>query len=237
MTVPAHGSWPSPGPLETGQFPAQLQARVVEPGAQPRIHGYDVQRDLAQHYSTASVAFLAVTGELPTPDAAVALDAALVFCSPVSIASAPTHAAALAKLCGAHGCSVISVAAIGLAEQARYLMDEHQELLQWLAAPTGELPERFRASTSLESDAVRHLVQALSPLDLYVPALDQRPTPNAAVLATLHACGLKTRSQFETLLVWARLPVVVAEALEESVGDFKNYAVNLPHYVYQESTT
>jgi hypothetical protein len=35
------------GPVEAFPWPEQLTARVVQAGAQPRLQGYDVQRDLA----------------------------------------------------------------------------------------------------------------------------------------------------------------------------------------------
>ena len=237
MSVPHTGSWPSPGPLETGLFPEQLTARVVTPGTQPRIHGYDVESDLALHYSPSAVAFLAVTGELPTPEVAAALDTILVFASPVSVAHAPTHAAVLAQLCGAPSTSILSVAAIGLSEQIKHMLDEHEELLQWLQAPIEPVPEQFQAATAEEKETVLRLDAALHKCGLRVPALSQPIAPQAAVLAALHACGLTTRRPLEVLLVWVRLPVVMAEAFAESIANFKNYPTNLPWFVYEESTS
>ena len=234
--MPDSGTWPSPGPLETAPFPDQLKARVVTPGEQPRIHGYDVQSDLARNYSPSEVAFLAVTGELPAPEVAAALDVILVFASPVSVAHAPTHAAVLAQLCGAPATSVISVAAIGLAEQVRHLIDEHEQLMEWLDAPTGPLPAQFRSESPEEVRAVGELHLGLRAARLEVPVLSRHLTTNAAVLAALHACGLARRQHVELFLVWTRLPIVVAEALAEHEGNFKNYPANLPRFVYQEPT-
>jgi hypothetical protein len=230
------GSWPSPGPLETGEFPDQLKARVVTPGSQPRIHGYDVEVDLAQHYSPCEVALLAVTGELPEPEVGAALAAILVFCSPTSVAYAPTHAAVLARLCGADSSAIISVAAIALAEQAGHLLDEHEEFLQWLKMPGSELPERYRAVDTNDEDAVERLRTALHAAGLRVRELEHELTRDAAILAALHACGLRSRRQYEALLVWTRLPIVVSEAFAERATNFRNYPINLPNYVYQEST-
>ena len=234
MNGPTSGSWPSPGPLETGQFPDHLTARVVTPGAQPRIHGYDVESDLARHYSPSAVAFLAVTGELPTPETAEALDTILVFASPVSVACAPTHAAVLARLCGGDSSSILSVAAITLAEQIKYLLNEHETFLSWLKTTTGDIPEGFRAVDQEDIDAVQRLDVALRGVGLQVPVLARGPSRNAAILAALHACGLRARRQYEALLAWTRLPVVLAEALAEHATNFRHYPINLPHYVYEE---
>src|SRR5687767_11162001 len=131
------------GPLDVASFPETLSARVVTPGPRPRLHGYDVEGDLALHYSPADLLALALTGELPSPEASAAFAVALNFLAPVSVAHASVHAATIAGLCGSTTGSTIGVAAIGLAEQARVLLDEHQELLAWLTAPTEPLPARF----------------------------------------------------------------------------------------------
>ncbi|HEX6764634.1 MAG TPA: hypothetical protein VF103_04130, partial [Polyangiaceae bacterium] len=54
------------GPLEKAPFPAQLTARVMTPGKNPRLHGYDVEGDLAAHYTTSELVLLSLTGELPS---------------------------------------------------------------------------------------------------------------------------------------------------------------------------
>jgi len=61
------------GPLEKHSFPETLTARVVTPGAHPRLHGYDVEADLACHYDPTDILSLALTGELPSVNAAAAL--------------------------------------------------------------------------------------------------------------------------------------------------------------------
>ena len=235
MTESNASGHPSSGPLESGNFPDKLLARVVTPGRQPRLHGYDVEADLAQHYSPSEVAYLAITGELPEPDAAAALDAVLVFASPVSVACAPTHAAVLSQLCGANSGATLGVAAIALAEQAKSLLYEHEELLTWLNAPAAPFPSQFQSMKTEDRDAVERLVSALRPSRLVVPTLSHEPAPDAAVIAVLHACGLRSSRQIEALLVWTRLPVVLAEAFAETEANFKNYPINLPHYEYQEA--
>ncbi len=234
MIAPKSTAWADPGPLETNSFPERINARVVTPGSQPRIHGYDVEQDLAQHYGLLEVAYLALTGELPEPEIAVALNAVLVTFSPISVASAPTHAALLARLCGAPPSSVMSVSAIGLAEQVRSLLDEHEAILPLLTAPETELPEVFRSQDPDELMAVEQLARVLDGAGVRVPALYQHPKRDVAILAALVGCGLAARHQIEAMLVWARLPVVMAEAMTEKPGDFKSYPANLPQFEYRE---
>lgn len=223
------------GPLDDATFPETLTARVVTPGPRPRLHGYDVEADLALHYGPTDLLCLSLTGELPSPATARALEVALVFAAPLSIAHASVHAAALARLCGTATASLVGVAAIGLAEQVREQLDGHAELLAWLAAPAGALPERFRATDPGEHASVERLRTALAETGLHVPLLDERPTRDAALFAVLFACGLRQRAELEAALVSARLPSAVAEALAERVAGFDGYPTNLPRYAYRET--
>ncbi len=224
------------GPLESGDFPDQLRARVVSPGKEPKVHGYDVERDLAQHYRFSELVFLLMTGELPSTEAAAGLDVALCFFSPVSVAHASTHASVLARLCGASTSSTIGVSATALAEQARVTLAEHDELLRWSAAPSEALPARYVANDDADLASVQRLKAALANTGLVVPGLDQRPTRTAALILVLHACGLKKKDQLELLLVLARLPAAMSEAFAERATNFGNYPVNLPAFVYEDPT-
>ena len=80
------------GPLDAAEWPEKLTARVVTAGARPRLHGYDVEADLARHYSFTEMVLLSLTGNLPTAQEARAFDVALQFAAPVSVQEAPTHA-------------------------------------------------------------------------------------------------------------------------------------------------
>jgi hypothetical protein len=131
--------------------------------------------------------------------------------------------------------SVIGIAAIALAEQARVLLDEHLELLAWLATPGSELPPLHRARDAADSASVHRLRLALEPTGLRVPELALGPSRNAAVLLVLAACGLRRREQLECAIVSARLPAAFAEALATKVVDFAHYPINLPRYRYEES--
>jgi len=224
------------GPLESGSsFPARLTARVVTPGERPLVHGYDVEGDLARHYQPSDLLFLLLMGELPPAPASRAFSVALMFLSPVSVAHASTHAAVVGRLCGAPASSTFGVAAIGAAEHARALLDDHAELFPWLRAPRGSLPERFRARDASDLAAVQRLELALEPTGLAVPALAERPSRDAALLMVLFAVGFKRRERLEAAIMLARLPSGIAEALAERPTNFGNYPINLPRFAYTES--
>lgn len=205
------------GPVEGFAFPATLTARVVQPGPAPRVHGYDVQADLASRYTLAEQAVLAATGELPDDESGRAVEVALAFLSPSSVAEAPAHTALLARLCGATTSATIAAAALTLAEQARDLVGRFEA---WRAEPgEGGSPE-----------AIARLRAALP--DGFAPP-PSAPSVELAALAVLHACGVRERDALETLVVWARLPTAAAEALAVRPASFREYPMDLPSFHYE----
>jgi hypothetical protein len=223
------------GPLESGQFPDKLTARVITPGARARVHGYDVESDLAVHYGATELVLLSLTGELPGQPARAAFEVAWLFLAPVSVAHAGPHATVLARLCGATTSSTLGVAAIGLAEQARALVTDHAELLRWLKSKAEALPERYRSQDLEEQASVERLRRALAGTGLVVQALEQSPTRDAALVSVLFACGLRRPEQLQAAIVLARLPSALAEGFAERATNFANYPINLPAFAYQES--
>ena len=224
------------GPLDSGaSFPARLTARVVSPGERPHVHGYDVEGDLARHYQPSDLLFLFLMGELPTTAVSRGFSVALMFLSPVSVAHASTHAAVVGRLCGSPASSGFGIAAIGAAEHARALVDEHTELFAWLRAPRVAFPERFRARDAADLATLERLEQALEPTGLAVPGLAQRPSRDVALLMVLFAVGFKRRERLEAAIMLARLPSAIAEALAERPTNFSNYPINLPRFAYTES--
>lgn len=226
----------SAGPLDdAAAWPEQLRARVITPGECPRVHGYEVESDLARHYGVSEYQLLCLTGELPAPEGARAFEVASVFLGPVSVAHASTHAAVLSRLCGGRNSGTVGVAAIGLAEQARALVAEHRALLDWLAHPDREFPSQYRAPGA--DPSVVRLQQALAAIPWPVPALEQGPTRDAALLATLWTLGLRRPQELEAALVLARLPGTLAEAFAERATNFARYPINLPRFDYRDPLT
>ena len=231
MTTPSEKVWT--GPLDVAEWPEKLTARVVTPGARPRLHGYDVEADLARHYSFTETVLLALTGELPTAAEARAFDVALQFAAPASAQEAPTHATILARICMASTSQMQGVAAIALAEQARVLVTQHQRWIEMLKGPLAVIPPEACATSDGERESVDRLRHALRGT-VDVPALSHDLGRPAAVLATLHACGLKSVEAIECALVLARLPVAMAEALSTPSGSHRQYPVQLPRIAYTE---
>lgn len=224
------------GPLDEAAWPEKLTARVVTPGPRPRLHGYDVEGDLARHYSFVDAALLALTGSLPTPERSRAFDVALQFAAPVSAREAPVHAAILARICAATTSQMQGVSAIGLGEQARTVLATHRAWLDALSEPyptVPKVPEQLRPVDEGERESVERLRRALRGT-LAVPALAQDLGRDAALLAVLHACGLRTAETIECALVLARLPVAMAEALSTPAGSYRQYPVQLPPIAYTQ---
>lgn len=192
-----------------------LEARVVRPGPRPLLHGYDVQSDLAGSFSFAEVILTALTGEAPSEAAGRAMSVALTFACPISVAEAPSHAATLARRCGADHRGVLGVAAIALAEQAQQLASSGDGALD-----DGEAVSRLR--TTLEAAGVS------------IPDLDAATTLWQALRATLAFCGLTEEWQVTFSLTLARLPVVVAEAMTIERGALDGYPMRLPAFAYDE---
>ncbi len=220
------------GPVESFPWPTRIAAHVVMPGAAPRVHGYDVQEDLARHFSFSDTVYLALTGQLPTPVTSQCFAVALVFLSPCTVAEAPTHAAVLARLCVAKTAGVLQVGAIGLAEQAGFLAGKLEDLREWLAAAGGEFPSAHVAGTPEQRAAVGRFRLALGPGAVTVAGLDRDPTLLAAIFCALFSAGLTTLAQWTTVFMVARLPVVAAEAFAATPGDFRGYPMDLPHFEY-----
>jgi len=223
----------SRGPIEDKELPQKLEARVVTQDAAPQVHGYDVHEDLARHYGFADLVLLGLTGELPSAETSRAFEVALTFAAPVSVAEAPAHAAVVARVCGPRVASVVGVAALGLAEQAREILDRHDHLLPKLAI--GSLngsAQKVAPKSAEERAAVERFRAALGSFCARVPTIGYDVGLDTAILATLIACGLTSRERLEVALTCARLPLVCAEALTWKPGDLRRYPMNLPRFVY-----
>jgi hypothetical protein len=227
------------GPIEDRpNVPTELIGRVTTPGAHPRLHGYDVEGELAAHATFAHVVLLALTGELPDDPVARGFDVALKFLAPVSVADAPGHAAVLATLTGAQPTAVVAMAAITLAEEARAWVDAPVELLAWLLAPDVALPASVCAAARPDdADAVARLVAALAATGLednvLRRVLSAQPTRDAALVALLWTCGLRSPGTVAAARVIARLACAVAEGFASACGKLSEYPIGLPPFQYE----
>lgn len=222
-------------PIDRATWPERITARVVQPGAAPRLHGYDLRGDLAAHYRLGEVVFLALAGELPEERLARAVDLALIFLSTVTVAEAPGHAAVLAGLCGTTSSAATGVVAIALGEQARCFV---ARLLALPAAGQGEAPGADAALPApAESEApdpgVAALRARLDALGLADLPIEGRLGAPGAALSLLRRCGLTEAPQLEAAWVLARLPVALAEAWRQHPGQFLGYPTQLPRFIYR----
>ena len=222
------------GPAESNDWPKTLTARVVTPGDRPRVHGYDIEGDLARHYRFGESVLLALTGEAPDRSTGACFEIALTFLSPLAVTEAPTHAAVLARTCAGSAAAITGTAAVTLAEQARWLLLRYAPLLTWLEADrVGEMPDIARARDDEDRESVKRLREALA--ESGVERLPEDDVGrDAALLTLLHACGLRTADRIEVALVVARLATCAAEALAVKRGVLRDYPMNLPPFTYAE---
>ena len=225
-----------PSPFDGVAWPERLRTHVVTVGASPRIHGYDVESDLARHYTMLDQMVLALTGELPEEASAAAIDVALQFLAPVTAAQAPSHAAILARVCSGESSAIVATAALALTEQTRDLLDRHAAWLRWLSSPEGAAPSAAMANGDDDARAARRLRAALEARRAKFPESVKAHDlgREAAALAVLHACGLASRAVLEALLVTVRLPITVSEAFATEPNSYRTYPLNLPPIVYEE---
>jgi len=224
-------SEPAPGPFDELAWPERLAARVVTPGARPRVHGYDVEGDLARAYRFTDLVLLSLTGELPSDEASRAFDVAMQFLAPTSIAHAPVHAGALARICNGSPGAVAATCAVGLAEMARAAVERHRSWIAWLDGRRGPAPRDADPEDRASVDALR---AAVAPSGLAVPALDAAASRDRAIFAVLHACGLAGEEKILAAVVTAKVPLAIAESLATPAGSFKVYPARLPPIAYEE---
>ena len=135
------------GLLDRVNFPDRLTALVVEPSADPRVHGYAVQGELGHEVDFLQVAWLALTGELPTSNEREAFSRALVWLAPLHVGEGPAHAAVLSRVAGAPPEMVPAIGVVGLGQLISHELETYAPLFAWLVSRSGELP-----STVLEPE-------------------------------------------------------------------------------------
>jgi hypothetical protein len=223
-----------PGPVETHEWPAELEAYVVTPGSDPRLYGYSVEADVAKSGGFTEAVLLALTGELPNEDQRRAFDVALTFLAPLSVAEAPAHAAVLARICGARSSATVGITALALVERARHLLDRYEPLLKWLERTNDPFPDACRARSDAEQRSVERLRTLLPPALRDAEAFRCNPDRTAALLTSLHFAGLRRTEQIEPAFVLASLAPAIAESFHRQVGAFRTYPMQLPRFDYVE---
>ncbi len=219
------------GPVEAGSWPAELTGYAWTSEARPRLHGYELYGDLARHYGFAELVLISLRGEAPTQAEGRLFETLLMLLAPCSVGEAPAHVAVLARTLRARWPALAASAASALAEQAESIVDQHLEFLDWLGAPTETLPTQARAQTDDEREATRLVALSVAPCGVPLPVIDEDPSPMALLLAAAYRCGLRDAEQLKPVLMVARLPAVLAEALRRP-GDLRGYPMDTPHFAY-----
>ncbi len=228
------GDGPVEAALQSGTYPSQLIARVLDPSGKI-VFGYDIEGDLAVHYHFSDLLFLLLTGDLPKDSStSSAFETLLFFVGESKPGDAPAHAANLTWLYGADTSAVLSIAAIALAEQARYLIESHKEFLMWLKTPNGTPATNFLAPNDTASETpetVLNLRTRFAQLGILVPAFEFPLKSTPAILAGLDACGISRPDQIERTVVVARFLLVLAEANSSEPLALSGYPLGLPRFV------
>lgn len=229
-------SSPVPSPLDRIREPSRLTARIVDPAPPRRILGYEVETDLAAHYGFTDVAVLLLRGELAEPALVRALEIAMAFLAPASVAESPSHVGVLSRVGGARWPVSLGLGALALAEEAAAVLEEHLDWTAWVHAQNGAgAPPPASALARDEEDrrSVARLRALLDAIPFHVAALEVGPTRTAALLAILSACGLSPEAM-QTAWLLARLPAVAAEAAARPLLKIRDYPFNLPALEYRE---
>lgn len=222
-----------PSPFD--RFPGEaIEAAVVHRDKDAtRVHGYHLTSDVARHYRWTEAMLLALTGELPSDEnVGRALDAALTHLMDVTIADASVHAARIARHVASiskNDASVVATASVGLAEQARALLEQHAAFVDWLAGDRESAPPTTATPSSDRAAQLRAVAS-----DARFDTLFTHPLgPEQAALGVLYECGLREPHQMLAAIVVARLPVAVAEAFAAPDPRLWKYPLNLPEWIYR----
>lgn len=226
-----------PGLLDRVAFPTHFTAQIVAPSPDPRIHGYAVQADLGRHADFLDVAWLALTGEVPTSSERAAVNLALIWLAPVSVNESPTHAAVLAKVAGAPEEVLPAIAAVAVGQQTAAECAALAPLFAWLEAGTGAPPPEC-----VEPEPTGGQIEAWAAVvaqsahwfgaerALTAPVLRRV----AGAYALLYRLGIRDQARLQALSFWARLPTILAEAACVASGAVMTYPAHLPAYQYVE---
>jgi hypothetical protein len=223
---------PLGGMIDAVDWPQKLTATVIEPGEDPRIHGYAIESDLARNYGSVDILYLALTGELPSSDLSRGFEVAMSFLACVGINEGPTHAAFLARLCNAPARAVLQVAAVALAERASFEVQGLLGFLAWLETATDKPPSQYVTDDPAHARSIERLRAAL-PTSFAVPPLSHSLTRPAAIAAVLHACGLRRPEQFELVWMLAAVGPAFAEGMTAKPLAFREYPMDIPAFRYR----
>lgn len=210
-----------------------LTARVVDVYEdRARIHGFDLDADLAPAIGPTGVLLTTWLGEPPNGSQLRTFAVALTMAAPFGAHEGPVHAALVARACGSDETAVLSTALVVLAQRCGADVEAHAPLIAWATNEgRGEAPSCSHEDTC-DGAALEQLGQLeRSPI---VDALRASPPcRTGGALALAARAGLHDRAHLEAFLAMARLPTLVAEVVAAPRGDLSQIPLNLPAFRYE----
>lgn len=210
-----------------------LSARVVDVYEErARIHGFDLDDDLAPALGPTGALLTTWLGELPNDAQVQIFGTALTIAAPFAAHEGPVHAALVARACGSDETAVLSTAYVVLAQRCGGDVDAHAPVIAWLTNDDdGDAPACAHDDTC--DRAALDQVRGLPPS----PTVDRLMRVSLcrtgwALALAVHA-GLREKGHLEAFLAMARLPALVAEAVAAPRGDLAQIPLNLPSYRYE----
>lgn len=233
---------PTRGPIEDGPWPQVLTTRVGSGGAEPRIHGYAVDDDLAVHYGAAERTYLCLTGELPEDDGWTGrvLDVSLGFASALSAGDGPAWTAVTARLTGGHDGGWMAAGSIALLEEARawsVRLESLSRLPRWTwraASASGHVLQPEDGEGAHRAGVYRRTMERLGVGERAPEGLPEDWGLEPTLVWTWCGLGLTQPRHWTALWFWARWPTMVAEAGRLKPGAFRSYPMNVPRFEYEE---
>jgi hypothetical protein len=210
------------GPVLGHEWPEQLVARLVSKD-ETRVAGYDVVDDLAEHWRFSDLLFLALTGELPNEREGRVFEYVLMNLAPASVARASVHGAVLTRVCDASQAATAASAAMGAAEEARFVVARVLEAHAKNDFDALRDPRGGPATSRIVQGLSRRGLTLTLPLDL---------VRDAVLLLALVAIGFTDSTRLECAYFVARSPLALAEAMQQPTRAFREYPMKLPHFEY-----
>jgi hypothetical protein len=166
--------------------------------------------------------------------------------APLHVGDGPVHAGILARLTGSPDEVVPGIVTVALGQLTGAELHALEPFFKWLADPlVGELsaicPVAVESQpTAAQVEAYDSLVAASAGWFGAERALPTSPvlTRVAAAHALLFRLGIRDSPRLHAFTIWARLPVVLAEAACTSPGAVFGYpTTHLPTYTYVEDAS
>jgi hypothetical protein len=220
------------GPVAGHSWPDKLVARLTTPD-ESSVAGYSVASDLAEHYAFTDLVFLALRGELPDERQSRVFAYVMTNLAPVSVGRAGAHLAVLARVCDSTDAAAAGLAAIGVAEEARFEVERFGRLIAWYKHRDAAPGATFLEPSASEQSRALLLALARRGLSLSVP---ETLSPRAILVLALVELGFCEPADVELVWFAARAPLALAEGSKHPRRAFREYPMTTPRFDYEGSS-